>query len=159
MGLLDDRKDDFLAQRLILVWRDELGLSKFMKVRLGEKTNESVREFLALARRLNQDPEVMLRLACGRYSPDWCKETFKTKYPPFALVVGKASRKWLARELGTAKRYNATTADLEQQAKQIVRTMLGTMSVTDALAVVAGGWPSAPDLRALMEQDLKGRAK
>ena len=160
MGLLDDRKEEFLCNRLQVEWRKALSLGDFVRVRVGAKTMESVVEFHALAERLKHPTKKLVELACGRYSPDWCKETFKTNYPPFALVIGKASRKWLARELGSPVRYNATASDLERQAKEVVDSMLAAMKMDQALVLVDGGWPEDPALHAAVVAELrKGRTK
>lgn len=157
MGLLDDRQDDLVCHRLIAVWRKSLGLNNFLKVRLGPKTMESVKLFHELAGRLGKTSAELIELACGRYSPSWCKETFKMNYPPFALVVGKATRKWLARELGQLKTRRTSTTDLASQAVEIVNTMLGTMPIEAARVLVDGGWPTDPALRAQVAEELKGR--
>ena len=155
MGLLDDRKDDFLVQRLITDWKAICKLSPYVKPRIGAKTLDSAKEFVQLAGRLKKTPRELLEAAIGRYSPEWCKETFKTAYPPFVILVGKASRKWLAHELGQPAIYKATGKDLDKQAGEIVNTMLGTMTKDKALELVRGGWPTEDDLRAAVKKMLE----
>lgn len=147
MGLLDDRRDDFLVQRLIADWKELCKLSPYVKPRIGAKTMESAKEFCQLAGRLGKTPRELLERAIARYSPEWCRDTFKSDHAPLAVILGKSNRKWLAHELAQAQIQRATGADLDKQARGIVNTLLGTTTPANARLIVEGGWPADRALR------------
>lgn len=153
--MLDDRRDDFLVQRFITDWKAICKLSPFVKPRIGAKTMESVKEFVQLAGRLGKTPKELLAAAVARYSPEWCRDTFKSDHAPLAVIVGKSNRKWLAHEFSQSQIQRATGADLDKQAEGIVNTLLGTSSLENALLVVAGGWPADKALRTLVMKKLQ----
>lgn len=161
MGFLDHKKDQVATQSVVRLYREILEeegrISKFVKLKVGKATEESIEEFVALAERLEKKVGKMLRKAIGRYSEEWCQDTFHTSYPPLAVVVGRSSRKWLAQKYNKAPKVKASSADIERQAEEIVNNLLGIMHVDQAIVTIDAGWPPDERLRARIKEVLNAR--
>jgi hypothetical protein len=106
---------------------------------------DTCKEFTRLQFLLHSSTVALMEEAVGMYGREWCMETFKSKFPPFYVVIGEKCRKRLIRNHRPAVVQSAEA--LKLQGLEIARNLKSLMGDTAALELVTDGWPVDERLR------------
>lgn len=133
---------DPAVEAVVNAYRDEIG-KRFWRPKITTNLVAYCREFHRLAFLVHLSVRQLMAEACLMYGPEWCKETFNTPYPPFAVVIGEKCRKRLIRQ--HKPKVAQTAQAIETQGKEIAQNLVNLMGYDAALTIVQEGWP--PDER------------
>jgi len=148
--------DRILCNRIADIYRELTGANRFVKIR---PSPSAAVEFDRTATALGLGLREAIVLSTGRFSEDWCQETFGSNYPPINVVLGHSSRTWLSRTQRRLALKEETPAQRKDAASGIVRNILSTMKLRDALTMVRSGlWPTDAKVRAMVGEILEARA-
>jgi hypothetical protein len=120
--------------------------SRFFNLKRTANAETTCKEFVRIAYLVGVTPFMLMEESIGMYGGEWCRETFKTPFPPFNVVVGLKARRRL---LKNHKPKIAQTAEaLTNQGRDIAHNLVNMMGATGAMELVKGGWPADERLRA-----------
>lgn len=129
---------------------------RFFRVKRTVAAEATCKEFHRLQFLFGCSTSAVMAEALALYGPEWCMETFKTKFPPFFVVIGERCRKRLIQNHRPKVAQSAESLVL--QAKDVARNLVSLMGYDGALALVTEGWPVDERLRAAVFHELR-RAK
>lgn len=143
MGI-EDRLVDGAYDIVVSAYKGATGL-RWFKGKRGPATDQNCREFVRLQFLLKLPVSALMEEALGFYGVEWCQETFKSKFPPFNVVIGEKARRRLVR--GHRPSVPQTVASIEIQAKDMAKNLVGCLGKDGALSLVQEGWPQDERLR------------
>lgn len=97
-----------------------------------------------------------VRMSFSLYDPEFCESTFRTPWPPLAVVMGDAARNRVKLQASGSSVGNGLSGPSVGEVDRLFESMRRTMTCQEARKLVSGGWPQNPKVREELAKRISG---